>query len=237
MQSKVQYYAIQSELHIWFQCKGLPILIPICAMIWWIFDQFLIIIVTMKRRKAIKTGIWFAKSVVLAPAVFTAMTSCRDVVKSSDSFDFFSDHQGSFVRLLADTIIPRTATPSASDVKVDVIIDRLLADVFESDVSQSFVSGINDFQSQCVQDLGVSFDALSDEDRHEYVSGIDRAVMSMKYEEEIPFYYTFKQLVVKAYFLTEEGIKQNLEYVPIPGPFQAIVNIQDGGKIMVGNGM
>jgi len=53
----------------------------------------------------------------------------------------------------------------------------------------------------------------------------------------VPFYFTFKQLVITIYFSSEEGVKQNLNYQPIPGSFLGDVGLKAGDKIMVGNQM
>jgi hypothetical protein len=61
--------------------------------------------------------------------------------------------------------------------------------------------------------------------------------MGESYIDLVPFYYTFKKLCINIYYSTEEGIKQNLTYNPIPGGFQGDVLWQPGDKIEVGNEM
>ena len=53
----------------------------------------------------------------------------------------------------------------------------------------------------------------------------------------IPFYYTFKSLVITIYFSTEQGIKQNLNYTPIPGPYKGSIELKEGDRIRIGNRM
>ncbi len=92
----------------------------------------------MERREAVIKISWILKSAFLAPTLLTVLQSCQDQVLSARELLVLSDEQDDLIIAIADTILPRTASPSASDVKVDRFIDLLLKDVFEEDVKQKF---------------------------------------------------------------------------------------------------
>ncbi|NND34804.1 MAG: gluconate 2-dehydrogenase subunit 3 family protein [Saprospiraceae bacterium] len=191
----------------------------------------------MKRRHAIhKTG-WILSSAIFGPGLLTALQGCASEANIPDQPLVLNSKQFQLTKALADTILPRTSSPSASDVKVPEFMDLLCKDVFEEDARQHFLDGLAVFDNDCVSVGGKSFHKLSPEAQYDYLVDMDRMVMEKSYTDKIPFYYTFKKLCIAIYYSTEEGIKQNLNYNPIPGGFQGDVPWQAGDKIEVGNEM
>lgn len=141
------------------------------------------------------------------------------------------------VKALADTIIPKTNTPSASEVGVPQYIDLLLRDVFEPDAVREFMEGLATLNEACQAQSGKAFTALSEEQRHDFLLAIEKDVYSVDTDREMSFYISFKKLCVSIYFTTEQGIKQNLVYNPIPGGYQGDVPLDPGDRIEVGNEM
>ena len=191
----------------------------------------------MKRREAIIKTSWILKSAFLAPTILSVLQSCQEEVSKTRNLLVLNNAQDDLVKAISDTIIPRTTTPSASDVKVNYFIDLLLANVFDKEVKLKFLNGLSQFDSTCQSITGNNFVTLSDEERFVYLEKLDREVMGQQYQDSVPFYYTFKHLTITSYFSTEEGIKQNLNYTPIPGPYIGEVTLKAGDKIMIGNRM
>ncbi len=191
----------------------------------------------MERREAVIKISWILKSVFLAPTVLTVLQSCQHEVKQSKDLLVFNDNQDSLVKAIADTIIPRTNSPSASDVNVDKFIDLLLNDVFDERTKQIFLNGLSEFDQNCKSVTGESFTNLSEPEQHIYLEKIDKDIMQKDYDELVPFYYTFKHLTITSYFSTEQGVKQNLNYIPIPGPFIGDIDLKPEDKIIIGNKM
>lgn len=191
----------------------------------------------MKRREALKKTSWILKSAIFAPAVLSALQGCQQDVLISRNLQVLNDQQNDLVKAIADTIIPKTESPGASDVQVNQFMDLLLKDVFEKEITQRVLKGLAQFDEDCQLLTGNSFTKLDQTGRHHYLEKFDREVMGKEYEKTVPFYYTFKHLTLTIYFSTEEGVKQNLNYVPIPGPYQSNIELKPVDKIMVGNRM
>ena len=191
----------------------------------------------MERREAIIKISWILKSVFLAPGVLTFLQSCQNQVVNTRDLMVLNDNQDSLIKAIADTILPRTASPSASDVKVDRFIDLLLHDVFDEEVKQKFLLGLSQFDEDCESITGNRFLQLKETEQYTYLEKIDKEIMEQEYDELVPFYYTFKHLVITSYFTTEQGIKQNLNYMPVPGAYIGEVDLKPGDKIMIGNRM
>ena len=191
----------------------------------------------MKRRQAIHTSSWILKSALFGPGLVTAIQGCTDRIHKAEDLLVFDDELMQLVKKIADSILPRTESPSASEVKVPQVMDLLLHDVYEDEDKDHFIDGLAKFDRTCKAKMGKSFIALNQEESQTYLTKIDRVEMEKSYDDEISFYHAFKALCISIYFLTEEGIKQNLSYNPIPGGFEGDVALGSDQKIEVGNEM
>ena len=191
----------------------------------------------MKRRQATKKAGWILASAIFGTELLTALQGCSSEANIPDQLLVLNLKQYQLTKALADTILPRTNSPSASDVKVPEFIDLLLNDVFKEEAKEHLLGGLTQFDVDCQKAAGKSFHKLSPQEQHDYLTDIDKKVMEKSYTDLVPFYFTFKRLCINIYYSTEEGIKQNLNYNPIPGGFQGDVLLQPGDKIEIGNEM
>lgn len=197
----------------------------------------------MNRREAIRRTTWGAGIGIMTPGILTMLQSCRG---STDNADWTPQvlSQDLAIRLdkLSDTILPETASPSATQVRVPQFIDLLMADVLTSDQSRSVVGGLEGLSKISEENQGRAFEKLSVEERTTLVRKIDEAAFSEPSSSEFDMtiledYKYLKSLILMAYFTSEEGVKQNLNYVVIPGEFQACIDLPKEGRITVGNHM
>ncbi|NND05134.1 MAG: gluconate 2-dehydrogenase subunit 3 family protein [Saprospiraceae bacterium] len=190
----------------------------------------------MKRRAVLSRSGWILGSAVFGTGLISAIEGCQSKVKREEEWTLDND-QLELVKALADTIIPKTDTPSASDVGVPRYIDLLLHDVFEPDAVREFEEGLATLSAACQAQAGKPFLLLSQQQQHDFLLSIEKDIYAVDAEREMPFYLTFKKLCVAIYFTTEQGIKQNLVYNPIPGGYQGDVPLESGDRIEVGNEM
>ena len=191
----------------------------------------------MERREALVNISWLVKSAFLAPTLLTVLQGCQDKVSATNKLLVLNEDQNELIKAISDAIIPRTTTPSASDVKVNCFMDVLLKDVFEPDLRQKFLEGLMQFDANCRSETGSRFSKLAEKERYRYLSQVDKAVMSKEYGDLVPFYFSFKVLAIKTYFATEEGATRNLNYNPVPGPYQGEIELGPEDKITIGNRM
>jgi len=191
----------------------------------------------MERREAVIKISWILKSALLAPTILTVLQSCQEQVLNTRDLMVLNDEQDDLIKAIADTILPRTESPSASNVKVDRFMDLLLQDVFEDEVKQKFLQGLSQFDVDCQSVTGHSFVDLIESDKYTYLEKVDKEIMEQEYDDLVPFYYTFKHLTITIYFTTEQGVKQNLNYNPIPGSYIGEVDLGPDDKIIIGNKM
>ena len=191
----------------------------------------------MDRRTALRKTSWMLKSTLLAPGLLSAIQACREAVQEEGPLLVLSSSQLKLVSALADTIIPPTDTPSASETAVPQFLDLLLQDVFDDEVKQKFLTGLREFDQECLSVTDSNYLDLSAAEQRSYLEQVDAEVMTATYQDEVPFYYSFKHLVTMIYFSSEAGVKQNLQYRPIPGPFKGDMEYNPGEKITLGNHM
>ena len=191
----------------------------------------------MERREAVIKISWILKSVFLTPTILTVLQSCQEEILNSRGLLILNDKQDNLVKAIADTIIPRTNTASASDVKVNKFIDLLLKDIFDEDVKQKILNGLSEFDQDCKSATGHSFTDLHESEQYIYLEKVDKDIMGKVYDKWVPFYFTFKHLTVTTYFSTEQGVKQNLNYTPVPGHYVGEIDLKPGDKIIIGNRM
>ncbi len=190
----------------------------------------------LKRRNAISNSGLALTSILLSPGVLASIQGCQADVREGKLWAL-DDSQLRLVSTLADTILPKTGTPAASEVGVPACIDLLLHNVFEPKIVADFIQGLAHFDEECLAETGEAFLALSPSHRHDLLKTWDEKATTTSGSDKTSFYQIFKRLCIEVYFTTEEGIKGNLVYNPVPGGYRGDVQLEPGDRIEVGNEM
>jgi hypothetical protein len=132
---------------------------------------------------------------------------------------------------LAETILPKTKTPGAKDLKLDQFIDRFITQVFSKEEQHRFLTGMDAFEAEAKELNGKSFGDSSKEERNKLLTKLEQeaaktppSVWGITLEKDpppLPFYRHVKQLILVGYFTSEEIAKKVLVYDPVPGKFVA----------------
>ena len=197
----------------------------------------------MDRREVLRTTGWIAGTGLLVPGVLAALQSCKNNEKRIDwSPHVLSDDQALHLTLLSDTIVPATETPSASEVHVPEFVDLIMTDVLSKDQSQLISEGMDKLNEISRDQTGKEFSGIIDSDRYKLIKTIDEAAFTIKKatdfdESFLTSYRYLKSLILIAYFTSEEGVKQNLNYVVIPEKYEGCIDLPADRKVMVGNHM
>lgn len=177
----------------------------------------------MNRREMLKYTAWLTGAAVSAPFASAFLSGCSPDSNSDVSgLHFFDPEQFDLVVRLADTILPRTDSPSASDVNVHYTIDSMLGLVFEENFKTTFRQQWSELgnylDDQNFQELDASSQAelLSKLDLGSNGNGDAR----MAFKE-------FKQQVIACYLASEEIGKEYLNYLPIPGNYEPCISVDD----------
>jgi hypothetical protein len=134
-----------------------------------------------------------------------------------------SDDQLKLVGAIADTILPRTDIPSATDVGVPAFVDVIFSENLEDAERAAAVAGLDAFDAKAKTDSGAAFVDLSEEARHALLDKIEDMSRDV---EPAKTYWQLKGLVVHGYFTSEPIMKEVLKVPVMPGRFDGAVPVK-----------
>lgn len=187
---------------------------------------------------------------VSAPTLIALLEGCKSKETSVESVVFgFSSEDQNLLAELAEVIIPKTKTAGAKEAGVGPFIELMLKDCYTEGQQQHFIAGMARVKDEA-QKLGSDFISLSAEQKTALMKTmsslakeeaeaakkareakvIDAETGAVKDDgkvEEIPtpFFTLLKELTLFGYFSSEAGATENLNYIPVPGRWDACIDI------------
>jgi gluconate 2-dehydrogenase gamma chain len=133
-----------------------------------------------------------------------------------------TEAQLALVGAIADTIIPRTDTPSATDVGVPAWVDVIAAEYYTDTERTTFTTGLDAIDVLASSLGGGSFAGLSAESRDKVMVALDGPAAARGGGPQSPAvrcYGQLKRLVIHGYFTSERVQQDVLKTVIMPGRF------------------
>lgn len=182
-----------------------------------------------------------------SPAAETAVGGWKPAFVPADQMELLAE--------IAETILPKTATPGAKDVMVHQFIDAAFANFYQKDEREHIAAGMAAFDSNCETATGKSFMDLTAEERTSYLVKLEDAskieMTSLRAKADAakpampvrqgplsppppimkPFFTYIKELTLLGYFTSEEVGENVLSYVPIPGQYIDCMDLEEGQRI------
>ncbi|MFS4416133.1 gluconate 2-dehydrogenase subunit 3 family protein [Maribacter sp. 2307ULW6-5] len=119
----------------------------------------------MERRKALKNMGLALGYTVTTPTLLGLVQSCKNEPAMTWTPTFFTQDEAGALSKLVDIILPKTDTPSATEVKADVFIDRFANEVMEAQQQEFVKMSMGKFLDKALKDSGKTAIAdLSPED-------------------------------------------------------------------------
>jgi hypothetical protein len=128
-----------------------------------------------------------------------------------------TDAQLALVAAIADTILPRSDTPSASDVGVPAFVDVIVSENYDDAERAAFVAGLDAIDAVARFSAGSAFVDLAPDARGTVIAAIEGS--SSRRAEPARTYWRLKGLVVHGYFTSEPVMKNALKVEVMPGKF------------------
>lgn len=189
----------------------------------------------MNRREVLRYTAWITGSAVSASLASAILSGCSEqspeqsqakkpeISSSSTVLHFFTPEQFSLVGLLADIILPRTDSPSATDVKVHITLDSMLGQVFDSSYQAAFKRDWLAMENYLNQQQFLQIESAAQIEILQTLelNQSDATASAKKALVE------FKQQVIAYYLTTEEIGKNFLNYLPIPGSFKPCISVDE----------
>ncbi len=208
----------------------------------------------MKRRSALKNmGMIFGYAAA-TPVVLSVLQSCKDKPPYAEwTPSFFEKDKGYALAQMVDVILPKTDTPSATEVNVHVFIDAYAHAVLPEEQQQFTKMLMDAFMSKVLEDSGkddltalegVDFEpALSkylakrtvgeEEAQEKAIGEYMQAIMEGE-EAELDtetacyaFAGNIRDIAIWSYKSSEYVGEEVLAYLPVPGEYIACGNVQE----------
>lgn len=189
----------------------------------------------MNRREVLRYTAWITGSAISASLASAILSGCSEqpieqnqakgtnISSSASLLHFFTPEQFTLVGLLADTILPRTDSPSATDVKVHTTLDFMLGQVFDSAYQTTFKSDWLALEKHLNQQQFLQLEPPAQ------IDVLQALELSQKDEtaDAKKALVEFKQQVIAYYLTTEEIGKNFLNYLPIPGFYKPCISVDE----------
>jgi hypothetical protein len=179
----------------------------------------------MNRREALSRSAILLGGAISASTVAAIMSGCKADPKASTSY--LSNSEEALLNELCDLILPKTDTPSASEAGVPAFIHAIMQDCTTAADRTAFVAGLQQLDA----DAG-RFVKMRPEDKQAFLKKLDTDARGSG-DKAIPSQATWrklKELTVVGYFTSEVGASEVLEYVPVPGKYDACIPLKEGQK-------
>jgi len=193
----------------------------------------------MKRREALKKATLVSGSALLGTSLFSLLQSCKRQPRIDWKPVFFTPEQAETISALVDTLLPKTQTPGALEMKVDIFIDLVIHKMYDEPGQKMITNGLQQFEAKCQSKFGKNFidldatqkaDILTDEERNsgKYNGKVWGTAVGV--QAPVGFYRTIKSMALWGYFSSEEIGKNILSYDPIPGDFLGCIPLSEVGN-------
>ncbi len=188
----------------------------------------------MNRRDILRYTALITGSAVSTSLAGAVLSGCSDSSpkNQSDPFNnaadgrvlhYFSPEQFALLTLVADTLLPRTESPSASDVEVPATADSMLGKVFDEEARLAFKAGWSALETYLSEG---NFSRGEAEEREALLVALENSD-APELTAARAGYLEVKQHII-AYYLTSESIGENyLNYLPIPGRYEPCIPVDD----------
>ena len=179
----------------------------------------------MKRREIIKYAALATGAALSAPLALSILSGCKtdpSAAASTGKLSFFNQDEFSLIKIVVDQILPKTDSPSATEVGVHTMIDSMVGTVYAPEEKENYKKN---FASVFSFLSDKKFLAASSEKQMELLKGLENT----NDEKVKNGFLALKQQTIAYYLTTEEIGTKYLTYLPVPGKYQACISLEDAG--------
>jgi len=176
----------------------------------------------MKRREALKNIGLSAGAVLATPSLFSLLQSCTSDVATWTP-DFLSSDQGIVLKGIVDVILPKTDTPSGTEVNVPQFIDKYANEVTAIEEQAKLKAAYENLVSLIKRDYNENLSNVTT-DNYKALLDTHMKLSSEEQPETDPNKMNASQLLnsikgrsIWAYRVSETVGETVLAYDPIPG--------------------
>jgi hypothetical protein len=165
----------------------------------------------MERRLVIKQVLIMAGGLALLPSCLReqgkSTIRLKNISVSLDDENLLAE--------IAETIIPRTNTPGARELKLHLFVLKMLDDCFEEADQQNFLEGLALFKDQTRDQSGKSFGKLSAHQRESMLTKLENHASPAL----SAFYKITKEKTIDGYLNSRYVMTNLVVYELVPGRY------------------
>ncbi len=129
-----------------------------------------------------------------------------------------SEEQLALIGAIADTILPRSDTPSATDVGVPAFVNVIVSENDTDEDRAAFLAGLDAIEARAKTTGGDAFAQLAPSARASVIESIESE--SNRRADPARTYWRLKALIIHGYFTSEPVMKDVLKFEVMPGRFE-----------------
>ena len=180
----------------------------------------------MNRRQAIKRTALFSGGMVFFKYSLIGQASSLSIPASST----FGPKEERLLRMVVDTLIPKTDTPGAKDLGVDKFVLLMVNDCHSEEDQAAFYSGLHAMDAFVEKGFGQSFATCDADTRVEALNSVNKK--SDASPELKAFVRIAKSRTIQGYLESKYVMTQVLPHKMIPDPYDGYYPASKlGGKI------
>lgn len=179
----------------------------------------------MNRREAFQKmalGLGYA---ITLPSAGMLLKSCNEPKKDFGELLFFNPKEASLVEAMAECILPDSpSSPGATKVGVIDSIDLLINNIIPIVKQKDLRKQMDSFQENCNGEYGSNFEDLD-------LKNQSSAMTQLVQDEELSeLFFSIKNMTTLSYFAKMEIGMNVMNYNPLPGNYEACVEITKDEK-------
>ena len=189
----------------------------------------------MNRRIAIRNMALILGSVAVLPSCL------NDKGKPVIALKFLKLDTGqeNIVNNLTETILPKTSTPGAMDLGINLFVFKMIDDCFDKKQQDDFMAGLKEFADAADKKYGKSFNEISVQERTQFISDIETQMKvqntpkqpgKVKDKQEPSklnmFYQMVKGQTVFGYTTSKYFMTKQVVYELVPGRYNAMFPVK-----------
>lgn len=162
-----------------------------------------------------------AASIVTSMSVSTALAYVPRSDSANKAGELFNLDHMQMLLSIGDLILPKTQTPSASELDCHGFVDHQLKHCYTKQQQEAAMQFLTDLESLSKQQYSVSFNKLDSSQQLTLLQKVER--LDGLTQQQKDHFKIIKGLIVFGYFTSEVGATQALNYQAVPGGFKGSI--------------
>ncbi len=188
----------------------------------------------MNRREILKYTAFATGAAVSGSLASIILSGCgSDAAEKAlaDSYQakFFAEGEMTQLRSLVDVILPKTDSPSATDVGVHKIMDSMVGEVYTAERQAEFRKGFTAL-TDYLNKAGFAGKPIAEQTQ--ILKTLDAAKDDASLKAVRDAYLDVKQQSIAYYLSNAEIGTKYLNYLPVPGKYEACISVEEAGGKM-----